>query len=108
MTLHSQLGHGAASRSLKIGDRVRINPPDTTARGICDGDIVRRACLAAAMLGDDLATGRGAHDRRRIGPQHRKTTSVWRRTKNPQCPPPKCSALKDRRGPIMSMVPFPC
>lgn len=62
--LHSQLDHGPASRSAKIKGRepVRITSSDASARGIGDGDIVRifndrGACLATAVINDDLRSG---------------------------------------------------
>jgi biotin/methionine sulfoxide reductase len=62
--LHSQLDFGAYSQSKKIAGRepVRLNPADAARRGIADGDIVRLfndrgACLAAAVLTDDVMAG---------------------------------------------------
>lgn len=62
--LHSQLDDGATSLSTKIAGRepIRLNPADAAARGIEDGDVVlvrndRGACLAGAVLGDDLRAG---------------------------------------------------
>jgi biotin/methionine sulfoxide reductase len=62
--LHSQLDFGALSASSKIRGRepMRIHPADAAARGIGQGDIVRLyndrgACLAAAVLSDDLRPG---------------------------------------------------
>ncbi|CAN7618596.1 molybdopterin guanine dinucleotide-containing S/N-oxide reductase [Rhizobium sp. LjRoot254] len=62
--LHSQLDYGDFSRSTKIRGRepVRINPRDAAKRGISNGDIVRLfnargACLAAAVLSDDVRRG---------------------------------------------------
>ncbi|WP_426533498.1 molybdopterin-dependent oxidoreductase [Bradyrhizobium sp. McL0615] len=62
--LHSQLDFGAYSQSRKIEGReaVRLNPADAARRGIADGDIVRLfndrgACLAAAMVTDDVMPG---------------------------------------------------
>ncbi len=62
--LHSQLDFGALSLASKIRGRepMRIHPADAAARGIKDGDIVRLhndrgACLAAAILSDELRPG---------------------------------------------------
>lgn len=62
--LHSQLDFGAYSQSKKIAGRepVRLNPADAQHRGIADGDIVRLfndrgACLAAAVVSDDVMQG---------------------------------------------------
>jgi biotin/methionine sulfoxide reductase len=62
--LHSQLDHGAASRERKVQGRepVRMNPADASARGICDGDIVRLfndrgALLAGARISNDVMPG---------------------------------------------------
>mgnify|MGYP001159209690 CR=1 FL=1 len=62
--LHSQLDYGDFSRSTKIRGRepVRINPADAALRDISDGDIVRLfngrgACLAAAVLSEDVRQG---------------------------------------------------
>lgn len=62
--LHSQLDHGTASREAKVKDRepCRLNPDDAAARGIKQGDIVRLynnrgACLAGAMLDEDVMPG---------------------------------------------------
>jgi biotin/methionine sulfoxide reductase len=62
--LHSQLDFGAYSQSKKIRGReaVRLNPADAAVRGIADGDIVRLfndrgACLAAAIVSDDVMAG---------------------------------------------------
>lgn len=62
--LHSQLDFGSYSQSKKIGGRevVRLNPADARRRGIANGDIVRLfndrgACLAAAMLSDQVMEG---------------------------------------------------
>ena len=62
--LHSQLDFGATSQAAKIRGRepVRINPQDAAARRIRDGDIVRLynergACLAGAVLSDELRPG---------------------------------------------------
>ena len=62
LKLHSQLDHGPASRSAKIKGRepVRMTARDAAARGITDGDIVRifndrGACLAAAVISEDLS-----------------------------------------------------
>lgn len=53
--LHSQLDHGEASRSLKVGGRevLWMNPGDAAARGLTEGDVVvvqngRGRCLASA------------------------------------------------------------
>jgi len=62
--LHSQMDVGAHSQSGKIDGRepVRINPDDAAARGIGAGDVVRLfndrgACLAAAVVTDDVSAG---------------------------------------------------
>ena len=62
--LHSQLDFGAYSQSKKIAGReaVRLNTVDAERRGIKTGDIVRLfndrgACLAAAIVSDDLMAG---------------------------------------------------
>src|SRR5579871_704628 len=62
--LHSQLDFGAYSQSKKIRGRetVRLSPADAARRGIADGDIVRLfndrgACLAAAIVSDDVMAG---------------------------------------------------
>jgi biotin/methionine sulfoxide reductase len=62
--LHSQLDFGAYSQSKKIAGRepVRLNRVDAGRRGIADGDIVRLfndrgACLAAAIISDDVMPG---------------------------------------------------
>ncbi|MBO0737012.1 MAG: molybdopterin-dependent oxidoreductase [Alphaproteobacteria bacterium] len=62
--LHSQLDFGAASLAAKIKGRepVRLHREDAAARGISDGDIVRLyndrgACLAAAVLSEELRPG---------------------------------------------------
>jgi biotin/methionine sulfoxide reductase len=62
--LHSQLDFGTTSLAAKINGRepVRIHPRDAAARGIADGDIVRLhndrgACLAGAVLSEDLRPG---------------------------------------------------
>lgn len=62
--LHSQLDFGAASIGAKIAGRepVRLHPRDAAARGIKGGDIVRLynergACLAGAVLSEDLRPG---------------------------------------------------
>ncbi len=62
--LHSQLDHGAHSRSHKINDRepFRINPDNARQRNISDGDIVRvynerGEFLATAKLDDNLKQG---------------------------------------------------
>jgi biotin/methionine sulfoxide reductase len=58
------LDFGAYSQSKKIAGReaVRLNPADATRRGIAEGDIVRLfndrgACLAAAVITDDVMPG---------------------------------------------------
>ncbi len=62
--LHSQYDHATTSRHAKRDDReiVRISPEDASARDVKDGDIVRifnnrGACLAAAVLSEDLRCG---------------------------------------------------
>ena len=62
--LHSQLDPGAVSQAAKIAGRepVRLNPLDAAARGIQAGDVVRLfndrgACLAGAILTDDVSPG---------------------------------------------------
>ncbi len=62
--LHSQLDFGELSASSKIRGRepMRIHPADAAARGIGHGDVVRLyndrgACLAAAVLSDDVRPG---------------------------------------------------
>ena len=62
--LHSQLDFAACSQQSKIRGRepMRIHPQDAGARGINDGDIVRLfndrgACLAAAVLSEDIRRG---------------------------------------------------
>lgn len=62
--LHSQLDFGAGSIASKLRGRecVRIHPVDAAARGIAEGDIVRLfndrgACLAGAMLSEDVRPG---------------------------------------------------
>jgi len=62
--LHSQYDHGITSRNSKIKDRepARMNPTDAAAREIKDGDIIRifndrGACLAGAVLSDELRRG---------------------------------------------------
>lgn len=62
--LHSQLDHGVTSREGKVAGRepVRLNPLDAAARGITDGMVVkvfndRGACLAGAVVSDDLRPG---------------------------------------------------
>ncbi|MFP5021723.1 molybdopterin-dependent oxidoreductase [Pseudonocardia phyllosphaerae] len=62
--LHSQLDFGAHSAGAKRSGRevVRIHPGDAAALGIGDDDVVRifndrGACLAAARLTDDIASG---------------------------------------------------
>ena len=62
--LHSQLDFGSYSQSQKIDGReaVRLNPADARRLGIATGDIVRLfndrgACLAAAVLSDQVMEG---------------------------------------------------
>lgn len=62
--LHSQMDPGPVSAEAKIAGRepVRINSADAAARGVRQGDVVRifnrrGACLAGAILSDDLAPG---------------------------------------------------
>ena len=62
--LHSQLDFGSYSQSQKIDGReaVRLNPADARWLGIATGDIVRLfndrgACLAAAVLSDQVMEG---------------------------------------------------
>ncbi|WP_196943184.1 molybdopterin-dependent oxidoreductase [Streptomyces sclerotialus] len=62
--LHSQYDHGTHSRSAKVRDReaLTVNRQDAAARGIADGDVVRvyndrGACLAGAVLSDDIRPG---------------------------------------------------
>ncbi|MBV9828735.1 MAG: molybdopterin guanine dinucleotide-containing S/N-oxide reductase [Alphaproteobacteria bacterium] len=62
--LHSQLDHSPHSTALRIEGRapVYLNPRDAAARGIAAGDIVevfndRGACLAGAVVSDDIAPG---------------------------------------------------
>ena len=62
--LHSQLDHSPHSTAQRIGGRapVYLNPRDAAQRGILDGDIVelfndRGACLAGAVVTDDIAPG---------------------------------------------------
>ncbi|POX42610.1 Asp-tRNA(Asn)/Glu-tRNA(Gln) amidotransferase GatCAB subunit C [Streptomyces sp. Ru73] len=62
--LHSQYDHGPHSRAGKVAGRepVTLNRADAEARGIADGDVVRvfndrGACLAGAVLSDDLRPG---------------------------------------------------
>jgi biotin/methionine sulfoxide reductase len=62
--LHSQMDFGGLSQGGKIRGRepMRINPDDARARRIADGDIVRLhnsrgACLAAAVVSDDVRPG---------------------------------------------------
>ena len=59
--LHSQLDHGAVSRTGKINGRepVMMHPENAAERGIVDGDIVRvfndrGACLAVAVLSHQI------------------------------------------------------
>jgi biotin/methionine sulfoxide reductase len=62
--LHSQLDFGGLSAASKVRGRepMQIHPVDAMARGIRDGDIVRLfndrgACLAGAILSEDLRPG---------------------------------------------------
>ncbi|HTW71665.1 MAG TPA: molybdopterin guanine dinucleotide-containing S/N-oxide reductase [Acetobacteraceae bacterium] len=62
--LHSQLDFGPHSQDGKRRGRevARLHPTDAAARGIADGDIIRLfndrgACLAAAMLSEDVCPG---------------------------------------------------
>lgn len=62
--LHSQLDHGAHSRSGKVKGRepVMIHPDDAAARGIGPGDVVRvfngrGACLGGAVVSDEVRPG---------------------------------------------------
>ncbi|GAB78989.1 biotin/methionine sulfoxide reductase [Austwickia chelonae] len=62
--LHSQLDHGATSRSSKVAGRepIRLHPEDAATRGILAGDLVRvfngrGHCLAGAVLDDGLRPG---------------------------------------------------
>ena len=62
--LHSQFDFGGYSASQKRDGRevCRLNPRDAAPRGIAEGDIVRLyssrgACLASAMLTDDIMPG---------------------------------------------------
>ncbi|HKS47351.1 MAG TPA: molybdopterin-dependent oxidoreductase [Amycolatopsis sp.] len=62
--LHSQLDGGQVSQASKIAGReaIRLHPADAAVRGIADGDVVRvfndrGACLAGAVLTDDLRFG---------------------------------------------------
>jgi biotin/methionine sulfoxide reductase len=62
--LHSQLDFGATSQASKINGRepVRLHPQDAAARGIAAGNVVRLyndrgACLAAAVLSEELRPG---------------------------------------------------
>ncbi|MGO1769488.1 MAG: molybdopterin-dependent oxidoreductase [Microbacterium sp.] len=62
--LHSQMDVGALSRGAKVQDRepCRLNPRDAEERGIRDGDVVRvfngrGACLAGAIVTDDVSAG---------------------------------------------------
>ena len=62
--LHSQLDFGEHSQAGKRRGRevARLHPADAAARGIADGDIIRLfndrgACLAAAMLSEDVCRG---------------------------------------------------
>lgn len=62
--LHSQYDHGSHSQASKIGGRepIMMHPADASERDIADGDIVRvyndrGACLAGAVLSEDLRPG---------------------------------------------------
>jgi biotin/methionine sulfoxide reductase len=62
--LHSQMDPGPVSARGKVGDReaVAIHPADAQRRGIAAGDVVRvfndrGACLAGAVLTDDVREG---------------------------------------------------
>jgi len=62
--LHSQLDHAAHSRAGKVAGRepVLLHPADAAVRGIAAGDVVRvhndrGACLAGAVLTDDVRPG---------------------------------------------------
>ncbi|MCF6233272.1 MAG: molybdopterin guanine dinucleotide-containing S/N-oxide reductase [Rhodobacteraceae bacterium] len=62
--LHSQLDHGAVSRAAKINGRepVVMHPENAASRAISAGDLVRvfndrGACLAVAVLSDDIRMG---------------------------------------------------
>lgn len=62
--LHSQLDHGRHSQDGKVAGReaIRIHPDDAAPRGIRAGDVVRvhndrGACLAGAVLTEDLSPG---------------------------------------------------
>ncbi|GAA5123620.1 molybdopterin-dependent oxidoreductase [Haloechinothrix salitolerans] len=62
--LHSQLDFGPYSQASKVAGRepIRMHPADAASRGIVDGDLVRvyndrGACLAGAVLDDDLLPG---------------------------------------------------
>ena len=62
--LHSQYDHGEVSTNSKVQGRepCRLNPVDAKARGIQAGDIIklfndRGACMAAAVLSEDVAPG---------------------------------------------------
>jgi biotin/methionine sulfoxide reductase len=62
--LHSQLDVGGFSQAAKVAGReaLRMHPVDADARGIAAGDVVRAfnergACLAGAVLTDDLRPG---------------------------------------------------
>jgi biotin/methionine sulfoxide reductase len=62
--LHSQLDYGAYSKASKIQERepMRLHPLDAAARKIEAGDLVRvfndrGACLAGAVLSEDLSPG---------------------------------------------------
>ncbi len=62
--LHSQYDHGSSSLATKVAGRepARLNPAEAAKRGIADGDVIRifndrGACLAGAVISDDLADG---------------------------------------------------
>jgi biotin/methionine sulfoxide reductase len=84
--LHSQLDFGHISLAAKISGRepVRIHPQDAAPRGIADGDIVRLynergACLAGAVLSDDLRPG-----------VVQIATGAWYDPEDPVAEPPLC------------------
>jgi len=84
--LHSQLDFGAVSLASKIRGRepVRIHPRDAAARGIRGGDVVRLfngrgACLAAAVLSDELLPG-----------VVQLSTGAWYDPANPAAEKPLC------------------
>lgn len=62
--LHSQYDHGPHSRGGKVAGRepARMHPDEGARRGISTGDVIvvrsaRGACLAGAVLSDDVARG---------------------------------------------------